>query len=271
MFRRIADSPATTSTSAARSSATICGVGDTTDPRIVTPVHTEREATPERHREGAVGVGAVADHHHPFDRLRPEPLAHQGGHRRMRLAGNERDRTGGGGHRGQQRAAAGDRTLRRRIGRIVVGADQPRAGRARPSLPAAAARSRTHGRSRPGRRRRDRRRRPRRLGARAPRRCRALRTPAPARRAGAVARQPSTSSARRLPPARRCGRAHLPPRRSAGRSCWSRTAPGDRRAAAGRSPPASRRWRAATATPRRRGRTGSWRDGRSRRSRHRRW
>ena len=114
----------------------------------------ERERAAERHGERAVGAGPVADHQQ-LDRRRrrraSSPTAAAIG--AYGLPATTGRRPAAVLHGGEDRPAAGDRSVRRRVRGVVVRADQAGAARAPRSRRCASARSRTRGGSRPRRRR----------------------------------------------------------------------------------------------------------------------
>ena len=187
----------------------------------------ERERTAQRHRELAVGARLDRRPRAAAQRASaPTTTAHGVGHRRVRLAGDDRLATRRRGDAGEDRAAARDRPVGRRVRGVVVRRDEARTVEDRRRGDRACARSRTCGGSRPSRRRRrrppDRRRRRRsRRGGRAPP---SIAGPAgdehpshPARRAR---RPPSRTSARRRWPGCRRPPAPPPARRRRPPSCW---------------------------------------------------
>ena len=112
----------------------------------------EGERAAERRRRTAPSVLApVADHEQRAPaRTSPTIVAHRGGHRRRTAC---RRRPAGAPDavrdRGEDRPAAGDRAVRRRVRGVVVGGDEPGAADARRSPRCASARSRSRGGSRP--------------------------------------------------------------------------------------------------------------------------
>ena len=150
---------------AARSSAARSGCGSVAAPRSVTPDQTSAKRQPSVRANRPSVSGRSPTITAAAARSAPTTSRTSRGHRLVRLARDHRLDPAGDRHRGEDRAAAGDRPVGRRVGRVVVRADAAGRRGAPPSPPGAGRRSRSRGGSRRPRRRTARiERSPRRTG-----------------------------------------------------------------------------------------------------------
>ncbi len=84
-------------------------------------------ATSECARKASVRIGSVTYHHDSAEILHPRLGPHKPRHRRVRLARHDRANSCGSRDAAENCAAPGDRSVRSRVGGIVIGSDQPRA------------------------------------------------------------------------------------------------------------------------------------------------